>query len=86
MHHTFAFLNFIFAIGLLLASFVLQAMATPKTNDTPKRSSLSDFDFPQIDETTPQCVVFGDVWIPDWMILWYGNMRSSPIKSTGQKK
>lgn len=78
-------MNFLFAIGLLLASFAIQAMITPKTHP-PKRSSLSDFDFPQVDETTPQCVVFGDVWIPDWEVLWYGNMRSSAIKSTGSKK
>lgn len=75
----------IFAIGMLIASYMITAMITPKP-ETPKPASLTDFDFPQIDEGTPQCVVFGDVWIPDWMVLWYGNMRTSPVKNDQAQK
>lgn len=78
-------MNFLFAIGMLIFSAVLQVLMMPKP-EKPKPASLEDFGFPQIDETTPQSVVFGDVWISDWMVVWYGNLRSSAIKSKGGKK
>lgn len=43
-------------------------------------AALEDFQFPQSSEGTPQCVVFGDVWIKDWMVLGVGNYRTSPIR------
>lgn len=78
-------MNFLWAIGMLIASYAITVMLTPKA-EVPKPSALEDFDFPQIDEGTPQAVVFGDVWIQDWMVLWYGNMRTSKIKAKGSKK
>ena len=76
-------MNFIFAIATLVVSYLL----TPKQKvETPKPATLDEFDFPQIEEGTPQCVVFGDVWIPDWTVLWFGNMRTSAILSKGGKK
>ena len=76
-------MNFIFAIATLVVSYLL----TPKQKvETPKPATLDEFDFPQIEEGTPQCVIFGDVWIPDWTVLWFGNMRTSAIRSKGGKK
>ena len=76
-------MQFIFAIAALVASYLL----TPKPKvETPKPATLDEFDFPQIEEGTPQCVIFGDVWIPDWTVLWFGNMRTSAIRSKGGKK
>lgn len=78
-------LNFLWAIGMLIASYAIQALLAPKPV-TPKPSSLEDFDFPQIEEGTPQSVIFGDVWIKDWQVLWYGNLRTSAVKSESAKK
>lgn len=78
-------MNFIFAIALLVASYTVQILLTPKPT-VPKAASLDEFDLPQIEEGTPQAVVFGDVWTPDWLVLWYGDLRTSPIKSNGGKK
>lgn len=78
-------LNFIWAIGMLIASYAIQAIMTQKP-EKPKPAALDEFEFPQIDEGTPQCVVFGDVWIPDWHVLWFGNLRTSEIKSESAKK
>ncbi len=78
-------MNFIFAIALLVVSYAITALMTPKPS-VPKPALMEDFDLPQIDEGTPQAVVFGDVWTPDWLVLWYGDLRSSPIKSNGKKK
>lgn len=80
-----AFINFLWAIGLLVASYAIQALLTPKPNN-PKPAAFQDFDFPQADEGTPQCVIFGDVWTPDWTVLWYGNYRTSAIKKKQGKK
>ena len=76
---------FIWAIGMLVASYAITALLTPKA-ETPKPAALGEFDFPQVDEGVPQSVVFGDVWIKDWHILWFGNLRSSAIRSKGGKK
>lgn len=81
----YAFLNFLFALGLLIASYAIQALITPK-QQAPEKANIGDFDFPQIDEGTPQPVVFGDVWTEDWVVGWFGNMRTSAIKSSGGKK
>ena len=80
-----AFINFLWGIGVLIASYAIQVLLTPKT-ESQKPASLDDFDFPQFEEGTPQSVVFGDVWTEDQFILWYGNLRTSAIKSSGGKK
>lgn len=78
-------MNFLFSIGLLIASYVIQALITPET-EKPKPATIDEFDLPQTKEGTPQAVIFGDVWISDWIVLWYGNLRNSPVKSSGAKK
>ena len=78
-------MNFLFAIGMLIASYLIEALITPKP-EKPKPAALEDFDLPQIEEGTPQSVIFGDVWLPDWQVLWYGNMRTSNVKAEGGKK
>lgn len=56
------------------------SIATRPKPKTPKPAILSDFEFPQIEENTPQSVVFGDVWVPDWFVLGVGNFRTKAIK------
>ena len=73
------------ALALFVASYAIQILMLPK-GEQAKPASLDDFDFPQVDEGTPQSVIFGDVWISDWQVLWYGNMRTSAIKSDSGKK
>ncbi|MDO5646296.1 hypothetical protein [Paracoccus sp. (in: a-proteobacteria)] len=78
-------MDFVWAVAMLLASFAIQVVMTPRP-ERPKPASLDDFNFPQVEDGTPQSVVFGDVWISDWHVLWYGNLRTSAIKSKGGKK
>jgi len=69
---------------LIVSYFVGQAMATkPKK---PKPAAIEDFEFPQYDEGTPQCVFWGDCWTEDWMVLDYGNYRTTKVKSKSGKK
>lgn len=82
---TLAFINFLWAIGLLVVSYAIQLLTTPK-QDKPKKAVLEDFDYPQFEENTPQPIYFGDNWSPDFFVAWYGNLRTSAIKSGGGKK
>lgn len=69
---------------VMIASLILSYALQTKPQQ-PKPAVLSDFDFPQCDEGTPQTVVFGDCWTGGWMVLGYGNLRQQPIKSGGKK-
>lgn len=71
---------------ILVASMVIQAAMTPKQQqDAPV--AFDDIDFPQIDEGTPQCIVFGDCWTGDWTVLAVGNYRvdSFTLEDAGKK-
>lgn len=70
----------------LLAAAVISYALAPK-QQVPPPASLEEFDFPQIEEGTPQAVIFGDVWVEDWMVLAYGNLRTTTIqRDEGGKK
>ncbi|QXV73588.1 putative tail assembly protein [Rhizobium phage RHph_X2_30] len=79
-------MDFLWAIGLLLASYAIQMLIPKAKGPSQKPASLSDFDFPQFEEGTPQPVIFGDVWTDDMFVLWYGNMRTSAVKTKSSKK
>ncbi len=73
---------FAWALIFMVASVAVQALLIKPQQTAP--ASAEDFDFPQVDEGTPQMVVFGDVWSDGWFVLWWGNMRTTKIK--GGKK
>ena len=76
----------IYAVVMVVISAASYFIAQASMKNTkPKPATLSDFDFPQVDEGTPQCVVFGDVWVSDWQVLSYGNLRVKAIKSKSGK-
>ena len=82
-------MNWVFAIALMIISYAITALTAkqPKGAET-KPATFNDFNFPQHEVGTPQPVIFGDVWIEDEMILYYGNLSSQAIrtKSGGGKK
>jgi hypothetical protein len=78
-------MQFVWALVLLIASYAITALTAKPPQSNPP-AQLGDFQFPQPDEGTPEIVVFGDVWIPDWSVLWYGNFTTTPIKSSSGKK
>lgn len=83
-------MNFLWAIGLMIVSYAIQALTAKKPSgaENAKPATFNDFQFPQHDEGTAQPVIFGDVWIEDEMILYYGNLSSQAIraKSASGKK
>lgn len=75
--------NIIIALALLVLSAVITALTVkaPQTPAPATPAALGEFNFPQIEEGTPQIVVFGDVWLTDWQVLWYGNLSSEEIRT-----
>ncbi|OOF65120.1 hypothetical protein [Rodentibacter sp. Ppn85] len=69
------------AVAWIAVSYLVnQALAKKSNTNNPDAVNAKDWNFPQIDEGTPQCVFFGDCWTEDWQVLAYGNYRTSEIK------
>lgn len=77
--------SLIIGLVMLVASYAITAL-TAKKPESEKPKAITDFEFPQTAEGTPQAVIFGDVWSPDHQILWYGNYQVEPIKSKSSGK
>jgi len=73
------------AIFYLVASYVISYSMMPKQQG-PEPTAFKDIDFPQAEEGTPQCVIFGDCWSGDWMVLAVGNYRVEEIHASEGKK
>jgi hypothetical protein len=72
-------------LAVMVATYFISAALAPSAAK-PDKAALTDFDFPQFDEGTPQSVVFGDVWSADFFILGIGDYRTEDIKSDGGGK
>lgn len=72
------------SLVIMVVSYILSAALKPHRQDPPS-ATLQDVNVPTVDQGTPVPVVFGDVWIENWMVLWYGDLRVAPIKSGGKK-
>lgn len=73
------------AILVLVASAVLSIALAPKPQQ-PKPAALEDFEVPVAEEGRPIPVVFGTVTLTGANVLWYGDLRTTPIQSSGGKK
>ncbi len=70
---------------LLVVSYIVSAALAPKP-PKPKSAALEDFDIPLAEQGRPIPVVFGTMLISGPNVLWYGDLRTTPIKSSGGKK
>lgn len=77
---------------IMLAVMIVSATITALTAKRPSAQNqdpalLADFNLPQIAEGTAQVVVFGDCWLTEWQVLWYGDLNSETIPgpSSGKK-
>ncbi len=78
-------MNVYVQIFIIICSIILSVAMQPKQQQ-PAPTAFEDIDFPQADEGTPQCVVFGDCWISDWTVLAVGNYRVDEIRAGGGGK
>lgn len=72
-------------IVIIIASMIIQAAMTPK-QQPPQPTAFADITFPQADEGTPQCVIFGDCWVSDWTVLAVGDYRTESISASSAGK
>lgn len=75
-------MQIIISLVLLVASYLITSLTMKQQNAKP--AILEDWDFPQSDEGTTQCVVFGDVWLKGPFILWYGDYETIKITAGGK--
>lgn len=68
----------IYYIASMVISYFISSLLAP-TPEGPKAAAFEDFNFPQLEEGTPQIVAFGDVWVEDWIVLGLGNYRVEEI-------
>lgn len=72
-------------IIMMVVSIVLSVALAPKQTQ-PQPGTYDDMNIPQIDEGTPQTVIFGEMWISDWFVLATGNFRTKKVKAKQAKK
>jgi hypothetical protein len=74
-----------YEILILVASYLITAAMKPKARKAPDAVAAldSDFTFPQADEGTPEAVIFGEAWLPNWSVVWHGNYRGTPYQQQG---
>ena len=72
-------------IFLFIVATVIQQLLAPRP-PKPKPAALTDFDVLTADAGRPVPVVFGTVLVKGSNIVWFGDLRSTPIKSGGGKK
>lgn len=80
-----AVINIWVQIAIMIVAAIVSYALAPKP-PTPKPAALSDFDVPTAEEGRPIPVIFGTVWITGPNVLWYGDLRSVPIRASGGKK
>ncbi len=73
------------AIAVMIVSVLVQYALQPKA-PRPQAAELKDFDAPTADEGRPVPVVFGTVLVRSANVVWYGDLRTTPIRSKGGKK
>jgi hypothetical protein len=69
---------------ILVVAAILSYALTPKPQ-TPAAATLDDVNIPNTEIGVPVGVIFGEVWIDDSHILWYGGLSNSPIYASGGK-
>jgi hypothetical protein len=72
-------------VAILIVSALISAALAPKP-PAPKPAALEDFDLPVAEQGRPVPVVFGTVLITGANVLWYGDLRTTPIKKKSGKK
>lgn len=71
-------------IILFVVSIAVSIASRPKSQNA-KPPALADFGVPTVEEGREIQVLHGECWVDDPNVLWYGDLRTSPIKASGGK-
>lgn len=72
-------------VAVLIVSVIISYALAPKP-PAPKPPELSDVEAPTAEEGKAIPVIFGDVWIRGSNVVWYGDLRTTPITKKSGKK
>jgi hypothetical protein len=72
-------------IAVWIVTTLIQYALAPKP-PKPRPAGLQDIEAPTAEEGRPIPVVFGTVLVKSPNVVWYGDLRTTPIKSKGSKK
>jgi hypothetical protein len=78
-------LTFLANLILGVVAAVISALLAPRP-PAPKPADLDDFDIPRAEEGVEIGIAYGSPWIKSAQVAWFGDFKSSPIKSSGGKK
>lgn len=70
---------------ILVVALILSYALRPRPQNPPA-ATLDDVSIPTIEIGKPVAVVFGEVWVDDSNVIWYGDLTNSPIYAPGDKK
>ena len=73
--------NLIIGLVLALVTYLMRPKPEP-----PKPTALKDVNVPVTKEGTEIGVVYGTVWIDSPQIVWYGDYKTTPVKTKQPKK
>lgn len=79
------YINFIVQAVILIVALVIAVAMAPKAPQ-PKPHALSDIDAPTAEEGKAYAKIFGECWVFDPNVIWYGDLESEPIRKKGGKK
>lgn len=72
-------------LAIIVISALVSIALAPKA-PTPPPPELGDVNAPIAQEGTAIPVVFGTVWITGPTVIWYGDLRTTPIRKKAGKK
>jgi hypothetical protein len=73
-----------YEIAVLIVTAILSYALRPKPQTQPP-DTLSDVSVPTIEIGKPVAVAFGEVWVDDSNVLWFGDLSSQPIFASSGK-
>jgi len=68
----------------VVISLVLTALFS-SSPDAPDAATLEDFDAPMVGKGDSYAVIFGTFLLKSANVLWYGDLRTTEVKTSGGK-
>lgn len=72
-------------IAIMIIAMILAYALAPKP-PIPAPATLKDFDVPTAEPGRSIPWVFGEGWLTGYCVVWYGDLSTVPVKSSGGKK
>lgn len=72
-------------IAMMVVAMVLSYALAPKP-PIPAPPSLSDFDVPTAEPGRSIPWIWGEGWLKGYVVVWFGDLDTVPVKSSGGKK